>query len=106
MVGHWGSSAGLYLADPTSPIPCYGTFCRPLHNLSLATNCIYAGGTFRRPHAQFDVWRQNVLQWYIPLGRQNVPCKSAYFVVPHRMDLNIHSDIYLLNMMEAIYCIL
>ena len=23
------------------------------------------------------------------LGRQNVPCKSTYFVVPHRMDLNI-----------------
>ena len=32
------------------------------------------------------------------LGRQNVPCKSAYFVVSHRMDLSIHSDIYLLNM--------
>ena len=40
------------------------------------------------------------------LGRQNVPCKSAYFVVPHRMDLNIHSDIYLLNMKEALYYIL
>ena len=33
-------------------------------------------------------------------------CKSAYFVVPHRMDLNIHSDIYLLNMKEKIYYIL
>ena len=37
----------------------------PLHNLSLATNCIYVGGTFRRLHAQFDAWRQNVLQWHI-----------------------------------------
>ena len=40
------------------------------------------------------------------LGRQNVLCKSAYFVVPHRMDLNIHSDIYLLTVKEAIYYIL
>ena len=40
------------------------------------------------------------------LGWQNVPCKSAYFVVPHRMDLNIHIDIYLLNMKEAIYYII
>ena len=40
------------------------------------------------------------------LGRQNVQCKSAYFVVPRRMDLNIHSDIYLLNMKEPIYYIL
>ena len=23
MVGHWGSSAGSYLADPTSPIPSH-----------------------------------------------------------------------------------
>ena len=37
----------------------------PLHNLSPATNCTYVGSTFRRPHAQFDAWRQNVLQWYI-----------------------------------------
>ena len=40
------------------------------------------------------------------LGRQNVPCKSAYVVVPHRMNINIHSDIFLLNMKEAIYYIL
>ena len=40
------------------------------------------------------------------LGRQNVPCKSAYFVIPHQIDLKIHSDIYLLNMKEAIYYIL
>ena len=40
------------------------------------------------------------------LGWQNVPCKSTYFVVPHQIDLNIHSDIYLLNMKEAIYYIL
>ena len=39
-------------------------------------------------------------------GRQNVPSKSAYFVVPYGMDFNIDSDIYLLNMKEAIYYIL
>ena len=37
----------------------------PLHNLSPATNCIYVGGTFRRLHAQFDAWRQNVPRWHI-----------------------------------------
>ena len=31
------------------------------------------------------------------LGLQNVPCESTYFVTPHAMDLNIHSDIYLVN---------
>ena len=66
----------------------------PLHNLSPATNCIYVGGTFRHLHAQFDAWRQNV------------QCNSAYFVVPHQMDSNIHRDIYLLTMKEAIYYIL
>ena len=118
MVGHGGSSACSYLADPTSPIPShcasivvtstvrvkfvdwfakhpllaqsYPALLRhilsPLHNLSPATKCAAMA------HAV--------------LGRQNVPCNSAYFVVPHRMDSNIHRDIYLLTMKEALYYIL
>ena len=39
-------------------------------------------------------------------GRQNVPCESTHFVVPHWMDLNIHSDIYVVNTKEAIHYIL
>ena len=35
-----------------------------------------------------------------------MPCNSAYFVVPHRMDSNIHRDIYLLTMKEAIYYVI
>ena len=40
------------------------------------------------------------------LGQQNVPCESTHFVVPHWIDLNIHSDIYVVNMKEAIRYIL
>ena len=40
------------------------------------------------------------------LGRQNVPCESTHFVVPDGMDLNIHSDIYVVNTKEAIHYIL
>ena len=40
------------------------------------------------------------------LRRQNVPCESTHFVIPHPMDLNIHSDIYLVNTKEAIHYIL
>ena len=68
---------------------CYGTFCRPcticrrwqivptlaahyvapMHNLTPGDKMCCSGRY---------VW-----------GRQNVPCKSAYFVIPHWMDLNI-----------------
>ena len=40
------------------------------------------------------------------LGRQNVPCESIHFVVPHWiLVFGIHSDIYLVNK-EAIHYIL
>ena len=85
---------------------CYGTFCRPCTICrqrqivpTLATHFI----------APCTIWRlatKCAAVVHTVLGWQNVPCKSAYFVVPHWMDLNIHSDIYLLNMKQAIYYIL
>ena len=70
---------------------CYGTFCRP------CTIC------------QRQIVPTLAAHFVVPMHNLtpgDKMCKSAYFVVPHRMDLNIHSDIYLLNMKEAIYYIL
>ena len=77
----------------------------PLHNLPPATNCAYVGGTLCRPCAQYYLTPGDKMccsGTYV-LGRQNVPCGSTHFVVPHWMDLNIHSDIYVVNTKEAIH---
>ena len=87
----------------------------PLHNLSPATNCAYVGGTYLSPtlaaHCVAPVHNltpgdKMCCSGTYGFGRQNVPCESTHFVVPHWMDLNIHSDIYVVNTKKAIHYIL
>ena len=64
----------------------------PLHNLSpaivatLAAHCV-------APVHNLTPGDKMCLSGTCGLGRQNVPRESTHFVVPHLMDLNIHSDI-------------
>ena len=59
MVGHGGSSAGSYLADPTSPIPSH---CASIVVTStLRVNSIFAGtfeypNTFSRSGEVYFIW--------------------------------------------------
>ena len=49
MVGHGGSSAGSYLADPTSPIPSH---CAPIAATSAVRvnfGCVFTGGESSHP---------------------------------------------------------
>ena len=82
----------------------------PLHNLSSATNCTYVGSTFRRPHAQYDAWRQNVLQWYIRFWGDKMCCVSLH-ILSSLMDGLKHSQSYLFakyegsNLLHHMVCI-
>ena len=90
----------------TTRDPCYGTFCRPC-TICRRDKLYLRWRHISSPHC--TIWRlatKCAAVVHTVLGRQSVPCRSAYFVVPHLMDLNILSNIYLLNMKEAIYYIL
>ena len=43
MVGHWGSSAGSYLADPTSPIPFHCASIVTTSTLRVNMSCMFSG---------------------------------------------------------------
>ena len=65
MVGHGGSSAGLYLADPTSPMPSH---CASIVATSSARVNVWSNNQicqFKAQHAPFEV-KLAIVHTYLP----------------------------------------
>ena len=68
---------------------CYGTFCRPCTICRWRQIVPTLAAHFVAPLHNLTPGDKMCCSGRYVWGRQNVPCKSAYFVVPHWMDLNI-----------------
>ena len=68
---------------------CYGTFCRPCTICRRRQIVPTLAAHFVAPLHNLTPGDKMCCSGRYVWGRQNVPCKSAHFVVPHWMDLNI-----------------